>query len=158
MIGMARGCGIMPFVRVAGTSPSGRAGRWGLEALGDYLRSGNEDVRLVLQAESVGALAAIEEIGVVPGVDAVFIGPTDLVVSRGLNEPRSELADLLDAAECRCAARGITVGTTATDDARELLEHRGYNFLVLGADAAMLRQGGAALVRAARTTAPGVER
>lgn len=200
MIGVARGCGIAPFVRVAGTSPrdvqvpldagaaglfvpqvddaagageavsatrfpplgrrgassSGRAGRWGLEALADYLRSG-EEVALVLQAESVGALAAIAEIGRVPGVDAVFIGPADLAVSSGLLGAGAELAALLAAAEQRCAEAGITLGTTATDDAGELLGSRGYDFLVLGADTAMLRQGGAALVRAA-SPSPAVPR
>ncbi len=200
MIGVARGCGVAPFVRVAGTAPrdvqvpldagaaglfvpqvddagrardavratrfpplgrrgastSGRAGRWGLEALGDYLRSGNEQVRLVVQAESVGALAAIGEIGEVDevdGVDAVFIGPTDLAVSSQLDEGDGRLAGLLADAERACAEHAITLGTTASGDASDLLGHRGYDFLVLGADTSMLRHGGAALVNAARTAA-----
>ncbi|MEY9844606.1 HpcH/HpaI aldolase/citrate lyase family protein [Streptacidiphilus sp. MAP5-3] len=195
MIGLARGCGVAPFVRVAGTAPrdvqvpldagaaglfvpqvddaagardavratrfpplgrrgasnSGRAGRWGLEALGDYLRSGNDEVRLVVQAESVGALEAIVEIGEVAGVDAVFIGPTDLAVSGRFREGDGRLAELVAAAERRCADHRVTLGTTASGNASELLDHRGYEFLVLGADTAMLRQGAHALVSGVRT-------
>ncbi|MFE9064737.1 HpcH/HpaI aldolase/citrate lyase family protein [Streptomyces violaceusniger] len=202
MIGLARGCGLSPFVRVAGTAPrdvqvpldagaaglfvpqvddasrardavratrfpplgrrgastSGRAGRWGLEALGDYLRSGNDEVRLVVQAESAGALSAIVEIGEVSGVDAVFIGPTDLAVSGQFGEGDGRPADLVAAAERRCADHRITLGTTASGNAPELLDRRGYDFLVLGADTTMLRQGAHALVRGARTAAPGAGR
>ncbi|MEZ0113283.1 4-hydroxy-2-oxoheptanedioate aldolase [Catenulispora sp. EB89] len=202
MIGMARGCGLAPFVRVAGTAPrdvqvpldagaaglfvpqvgdvgqarkavhatrfpplggrgastSGRAGRWGLEALGDYLRTGNDDVRLVVQAESVGALEAIVEIGEVAGVDAVFIGPTDLAVSAGFGEDDSALATLIAAAERRCAERHITVGTTASGNASELLNDRGYSFLVLGADTTMLRQAARTLVSGVHSATTGAGR
>lgn len=202
MIGVARGCGIAPFVRVAGTAPrdvqvpldagaaglfvpqiddagrardavratrfpplgrrgasnSGRAGRWGLEAIGDYVRAGNDEVRLVVQAESVRALEAIVEIGEVAGVDAVFIGPTDLAVSSQLREGDSRLTNLVAAAERGCAEHRITLGTTASGNASELLGHRGYDFLVLGADTAMLRQGGQALVSGVRVGATAVGR
>lgn len=195
MIGLARGCGIAPFVRVAGTAPrdvqvpldagaaglfvpqvddadrardavratrfppigrrgastSGRAGRWGLDTLGDYLRSGNDEVRLVVQAESVGALSAIVEIGEAAGVDAVFIGPTDLAASGQFREGDGRLADLVAAAEQRCADHRITLGTTASGNASELLDRRGYSFLVLGADTTILRQGAEALVNGVRT-------
>jgi len=201
MIGLARGCGIAPFVRVAGTAPrdvqvpldagaaglfvpqvddaaaardavratrfpplgrrgastSGRAGRWGLEALGDYLRAGNDEVRLVVQAESVGALSAIVEIGVVAGVDAVFIGPTDLAVSGRFREGDSRLADIVAAAERHCAEQRITLGTTACGNAPELLD-RGYDFLVLGSDTTMLHQAGQALVNGVRSGASAVGR
>jgi 2-keto-3-deoxy-L-rhamnonate aldolase RhmA len=202
MIGVARGCGIAPFVRVAGTAPrdvqvpldagaaglfvpriddaaaardavratrfpplgrrgasnSGRAGRWGLETVGDYVRSGNDNVRLVVQAESAGALSAITEIGEAAGVDAVFIGPTDLAVSGQFQEGGPEMADLITAAEQRCADHRIPLGTTASGNAAELLERRGYDFLVLGADTTMLRQGAHALAHGARTAAPGALR
>ncbi|MDQ0777432.1 4-hydroxy-2-oxoheptanedioate aldolase [Streptomyces aurantiacus] len=200
MIGLARGCGILPFVRVAGTAPrdvqvpldagaaglfvpqvddaarareavrttrfpplgrrgastSGRAGRWGLDTLGNYLRSGNDEVRLVVQAESAEALAAIVEIGEVPGVDAVFIGPTDLAVSSRFREGAGRPADLVAAAERRCGDHHITLGTTAASvdtsaDASELLDRRGYDFVVLGADTTMLRQGAQALVNGVGT-------
>lgn len=200
MIGLARGCGIAPYVRVAGmtprdvqvpldagaaglfvphvedaaaardavhvtrfpplgrrgASPSGRAGRWGLADLGDYLRSGNDEVRLVVQAESVAALAAIVDIGTVAGVDAVFVGPTDLAVSSRLPEHDGRLSGLVAEAERRAADHGIPLETTAAGDAPDLLQRRGYDFLVLGADTAMLRRGAHAVLRTAQTGAQAV--
>lgn len=103
---------------------------------------------------SVGALTAIAEIGQVAGVDAVFIGPTDLAVSSHSDEGDSRLAGLVTVAERRCAEHGITLGTTASDDAPDLLGRRGYDFLVLGADTTMLRQGARAAVRRAGTAVP----
>lgn len=200
MIGMARGLGVAPFVRVAGTAPrdvqapldagaaglfvpqvddvagaqeavratrfpplggrgastSGRAGRWGLEALGEHLRSGNDDVRLVVQAESIRAVSAIVEIGAVAGVDAVFIGPMDLQVSSQLPAGDGRLRGLVSAAERACLDHGITLGTTAAGNASELLEERGYDFLVLGADTTMLRKAAHTLVGSARAAGPAV--
>jgi 2-keto-3-deoxy-L-rhamnonate aldolase RhmA len=202
MIGLARGCGVAPFVRVAGTAPrdvqipldagaaglfvpqvddadrardavratrfpplgrrgastSGRAGRWGLEVLSDHLHSGNTEVRLVVQAESVGALAAIGEIGTVPGVDAVFLGPVDLAVSGSFPAGDRRLADLVGTAERRCADHGIPLGTTASGDVADLLGRRGYDFLVLGADTTMLRERAQAVVSGARTAASVADR
>lgn len=192
MIATARGCGIAPFVRVAGTaprdvqvpldagahglfvpqvndvsaaraavratrfpplgrrgaSPSGRAGRWGLDSLADYVAAGAE-VRLVVQVETADALEAITEIGGLDGVDAVFVGPADIAVGSGLLDDDAGLASLVRAAERRCAEAGVRVGTAASGDATSLVG-RGYDFLVLGADTAMLRAGGRALVDAVR--------
>lgn len=200
MIGLARGCGLVPFVRVAGTAPrdvqpsldagagglfvprvddpagardavraarfpplgrrgastSGRAGRWGLETLAEYVRAGDEDVRLVVQAESIEALGAVAEIGLVEGVDAVFLGPTDLAVSSRTVADDERLGRLVAVAERACAEHGVTLGTTAAGDAPDLLGRRGYDFLVLGADSGMLRQGATAAVNAAHGTGPAV--
>lgn len=202
MIGLARGCGIAPFVRVAGTTPrdvqvpldagaaglfvpqidsvaqaqdavravrfpplgrrgastSGRAGQWGRAPLGDYLRAGNDDVRLIAQTESVTALSAIADIGAVAGVDAVFIGPMDLTVSGRFQEGSPEMTNLITAAEQSCADHHIPLGTVASADAAELLQRRGYDFLVLGADTTILRQGAHALVNSVRTATPGAGR
>ncbi len=38
---------------------------------------------MIVQIESTGALARIEDIASVEGVDAVFIGPSDLAASMG---------------------------------------------------------------------------
>ncbi|HEY0812947.1 MAG TPA: aldolase/citrate lyase family protein [Pseudonocardia sp.] len=134
-----------------GASTSGRAGGWGLDDLDEYLKSGNDEVRLVVAAESAEALTAIADIAAVPGVDAVFIGPMDLAVSSRLPLGDPTLTALVRAAERRCVDHGITVGTTASGDAAQLLE-RGYSFLLLGADTMMLRAHGRSLVDSARAT------
>lgn len=192
MISTALGCGIEPYVRVAGVSPrdvqpaldagahglfvpqvgdasdaqravnatrfpplgrrgasnSGRAGHWGVQSLAEYIEAGS-DVKLILQTETPGALAAIVAIAQTPGVDGVFIGPSDLAVSMGVELGDPAARALIVAAEQSCAIHDIPVGTTAADDAVDLVG-RGYRFLVLGTDAGLLRSGASAAVARAR--------
>ena len=129
-----------------GASSSGRAGRWGLDSLSDYVRQGNEDVLLIAQVESVAALNAVTDIGQVNGVDAVFIGPTDLSVSGRFAVGDQRPARLISAVEARCRQHGIRIGTTASGNGAELLDSRGYDFVVLGADTTILSQAAQALV------------
>lgn len=140
-----------------GASNTGRAGRWGLDDLADYVAAGNDDTLLVVQVESMRALESIADIGRVPGVDAIFVGPADLAVSsqRTLTDP--DVAALLETAERSCLTQGVPLGTTASRDAPDLLT-RGYNFLVLGSDTAFLRSAGASLVSGARVPVTGSNR
>ena len=58
-----------------------RASRWG--ARRDYLGAANDEVCLLVQAETRTALANLQSICAVDGVDGVFIGPADLAASMG---------------------------------------------------------------------------
>jgi 4-hydroxy-2-oxoheptanedioate aldolase len=64
-----------------GVAGATRASRFGL--VKDYVARANAEVCLLVQAETAEALAQIEEIGSVDGVDGVFIGPADLAASMG---------------------------------------------------------------------------
>lgn len=140
-----------------GASNTGRAGRWGLDELADYVAAGNDDTLLVVQVESMRGLESIADIGRVPGVDAIFVGPADLAVSsrRTLADP--DVAALLETAERSCLTQGVPLGTTASRDAPDLLA-RGYDFLILGSDTGFLRSAGASLVSGARVPARGPAR
>jgi 4-hydroxy-2-oxoheptanedioate aldolase len=58
-----------------------RATRYG--RVPNYAANVDDDLCILLQVESPGALANIEEIGAVDGVDVVFIGPSDLAANMG---------------------------------------------------------------------------
>ncbi|MFT5133863.1 MAG: 4-hydroxy-2-oxoheptanedioate aldolase, partial [Gammaproteobacteria bacterium] len=58
-----------------------RAARW--NAIPDYLQHANDEICLLIQAESTTALENLPEILKVEGVDGVFIGPSDLSASMG---------------------------------------------------------------------------
>jgi 2-keto-3-deoxy-L-rhamnonate aldolase RhmA len=60
-----------------------RAQGYGLN-FNEYLKSANNKIALILQIEHKDAVAHVEEIVAVPGVDAIFIGPYDLSASMGL--------------------------------------------------------------------------
>ena len=66
--------------RGLGTSMA-RAARW--NATPGYLNHANDEICVIVQAETTTALENLEEIANVEGVDGVFIGPSDLSASMG---------------------------------------------------------------------------
>lgn len=66
--------------RGLGTSMA-RAARW--NATAGYLTHANEEICVIVQAETTTAIENLEEIAKVEGVDGVFIGPSDLSASMG---------------------------------------------------------------------------
>lgn len=85
----------------------------------EYFHRANDEILVIVQAEHVRAVERCEEILSVPGIDAVFIGPNDLLASMG-RTPAMEApdADFVEAlARVRETARrfgvapGIHVGT-----------------------------------------------
>jgi len=63
---------------VAGSTRAGNYTRYK-----DYMARANDEIGLILQIESQEALDDLDAICRVPGVDAVFIGPSDLAASLG---------------------------------------------------------------------------
>ena len=65
-----------------------RTGGWGADDWSkdyfSYTQSCNERVRLIPQCETAEALAQIEEIAALPGVDGIFVGPCDLSIALGI--------------------------------------------------------------------------
>ena len=66
---------------VRGIGGSMRANRFGKVA--DYAATARDEICLIVQIETVEALANLEEIAAVAGVDAFFVGPADLAASMG---------------------------------------------------------------------------
>lgn len=123
--------------RGLGTS---RANRYGLE-LPSYLRAVGERVTVVVQAETSGAVAEIEAIVQVPGVDAVFVGPFDLSASLGrpgeVNHPEVEGA--IRRIRAAAQAAGLPVGIFALGaPGLERWSREGFTLLAAGVDAALL--------------------
>ena len=58
-----------------------RSSRW--QAYPQYVHEANQQVCLLVQAETVEAMANLDAIAATPGVDGVFIGPADLSASMG---------------------------------------------------------------------------
>lgn len=58
----------------------------------DYARNANEETLLIVQLETTTAMANIDEIAAVPGVDVLYVSPWDLAMSTGytLGEPWPE--------------------------------------------------------------------
>jgi 4-hydroxy-2-oxoheptanedioate aldolase len=117
----------------------GRASNFG--GIPDYIETVEDELCLIVQAESVAAMDALEEICAVDGVDAVFVGPADLCADMGhlpdFNHPdvRAKVLDGLS----RIRAAGKAAGIIDMDP--DLIQQdidAGANFIAVGADLVIL--------------------
>jgi 2-dehydro-3-deoxyglucarate aldolase/4-hydroxy-2-oxoheptanedioate aldolase len=114
----------------------------------DALETANDRVVGIVQIESAGALAEVEAIAEIPGVDVLFVGPLDLTHALGVpgvpDAPdfRAALTAVVRAAQSAGISAGILAPTR--DRALEFVE-AGFGFVAIGSDSALL----AAAARAA---------
>lgn len=127
--------------RGLGTSMA-RAARW--NGVPDYVHRANAELCLIVQVETTTALANLDDIVAVDGVDGVFIGPSDLSASMGYpGDPghAEVLAAINDGLE-RIIAAGKYAGLLCLDPALvEQYRGRGAHFIGVGVDAVVLANG-----------------
>ncbi|HLU78615.1 MAG TPA: 4-hydroxy-2-oxoheptanedioate aldolase [Burkholderiaceae bacterium] len=127
-------------IRGVGAAVS-RVARWG--AIGDYLPQAKDDICLLCQVETAEALANLDEIMAVEGVDGIFIGPADLAASMGhLGNPghpdvQQAIEDGIRRVRAAGKAPGILQGDVAS--AQRYLS-LGAQFVAVGVDAVLLRR------------------
>ena len=145
-------------IRGVGTAMA-RAARW--NGVKDYFAQADREMCLIVQIESTTGLAAIDEILQVEGVDAVFIGPSDLAASMGYlgNPGHPEVKAAVEGAIRKISAAGLAAGVFSADPAAaEAYRQIGASFLLVGVDALLLRNSAVALAdkfKAAGQTAAG---
>jgi 2-dehydro-3-deoxyglucarate aldolase/4-hydroxy-2-oxoheptanedioate aldolase len=92
-----------------GVNGSGVDGQFGLVSGHDYFRRCNDRIVVGIQIEHADAVEEVEAIAAVPGVDFLFIGPSDLSQTLGIpcewEHPRLWAAIERVAAACRSAGR-----------------------------------------------------
>ncbi|WCM94773.1 4-hydroxy-2-oxoheptanedioate aldolase [Acidovorax sp. NCPPB 2350] len=115
-----------------------RASQWSARA--DYLDVADDEVCLLVQAETVAALRNLPAICAVEGVHGVFIGPADLAASMGHrgNPGHPEVQAAIEDAMRTIIASGKAAGTLTSDPAlaRRYLE-LGCTFVAVGVDVLM---------------------
>ncbi|WP_096717164.1 HpcH/HpaI aldolase family protein [Paraburkholderia acidicola] len=137
-----------PPAGIRGVSSATRANRYGRDS--QYLHEANDEVCLLVQLETGKALANLEQIAAVDGVDALFIGPSDLAAALGhlgdFRHPDVQAAihDAYDRAH-RC---GKPIGILMTDPtlAAEYLRI-GFDYVALATDIGLLRSGAEATLK-----------
>lgn len=128
-----------------------RASRWGQD--GPYLSTADERNFLIMQIETPRAVAAIDAIVTVDGVDAIFVGLSDLAATMGhLGEPmHPEVQDAFAHTVRRTHLAGKPAGTlAATPELAEAARQHGCQFVAVGTDVGLLTQGGTRLLAAHR--------
>ncbi|HJV52852.1 MAG TPA: aldolase/citrate lyase family protein, partial [Noviherbaspirillum sp.] len=132
-------------IRGVGTAMA-RAARWnGVEG---YFAQADNEMCLIVQIESRAGLAELDAILQVEGVDAVFIGPSDLAASMGhLGNPgHPEVKAAVEGAIAKIAAAGKAAGVFSADPAVSAAYQKiGARFLLVGVDALLLRNAAVAL-------------
>ena len=110
-----------------------------------YVAQANDGTIVMLQIEHVSAVAQIDEILAVPGIDVICMGPTDLSGSAGLlrqfNHPTVVAA--IDKVIARAHAKGLPVcaGVSFPPEIMRDWVAKGANFVLAMEDSAMFRQG-----------------
>lgn len=124
---------------IRGMAGMTRATRYGKVA--DYFTRAEEELCLIVQVETAGALEALEEIAGTDGVDGVFIGPADLSASMGYpgQFDHPEVTAAIADAFKRLAAMGVPAGIMALDPAvaRHYIDN-GSVFTAVGVDLVLL--------------------
>jgi 4-hydroxy-2-oxoheptanedioate aldolase len=96
---------------------------------------------IVVQIESPTAVAAIEEIAAVDGVDGIFVGPNDLAANMGFfgktsaPEVKNVIADVVG--RIRKAGKSPGILNFNPAEARALFD-TGYSFIAVGSDLSIL--------------------
>jgi 4-hydroxy-2-oxoheptanedioate aldolase len=116
-----------------------RASRW--NQVENYLNLANEQMCLLVQAETPLALKNLDAIANTEGVDGVFFGPADLSASMGFRGQPShpEVQKAIMEAISKVRAAGKAAGILVTDKklANDYLAH-GANFVAVGVDTTLL--------------------
>ena len=131
-----------------------RGARW--NAVPDYFAQVEQHSCLIVQIESRAGLDNLEAIAAVDGVDALFIGPSDLAASLGyLGEPaHPEVLSAIDEAIARIVKSGKRAGIFCTSPAlAQRYAAGGASFLALGADVSVLRRAAIDLLNSVRPDA-----
>ena len=133
---------------IRGVASVHRANRYGRVA--GYFDRADDEICVLVQLETRAAVDALEEIAAVDGVDAVFIGPSDLAASLGHlghnahPDVRQTIEDACQRAHAIKKPSGILAPIES--DARMYLD-MGFAFVAVGSDVVVLRKGCDALVK-----------
>jgi 2-keto-3-deoxy-L-rhamnonate aldolase RhmA len=137
---------------VRGMAGMSRASRFGTTP--DFLRTANQTIGVVVQLETPAAIANLESIAAVKGVDALFVGPGDLSGAMGHvgNLTHPDVMALMGDAAHRARALGMPIGTVGgTPDVVARYRAAGYDFVAVASDLGLLMRGAQAAVQALRT-------
>ncbi len=130
--------------------------RAGLYTGGDYFATANEQIVCIVMIETEEAYRNLDEILAVPGVDAVYVGPSDLSITLG-QAPRMDaegaFSAIRQAVPAAARARGIVAGIHGDASLAELNARAGYRMLTVTSDVGLLFASGADLARAKQAVA-----
>lgn len=146
---LVRACRYPPEGIRGVSSATSRGANFGQDA--GYLHEANERITLIVQIESRKGLDNLAAIAEVEGIDALFVGPSDLAASMGhLGDPlHAEVTAAIDRARATIAAAGKPAGIFAVspEHARRAIAD-GFAFVSVGTDIGLLISGARQVLQA----------
>jgi len=134
---------------IRGVASTHRGNRFG--RVKDYFKRAADEICVLVQVETAEAMKHIEAIAAVPGIDGIFIGPSDLSADLGhLGHPELPAAQEAIAdgvARGTKAGKAMGILTPKQPDAQRYLE-LGFTFVAVGSDVGLLARESEALAAA----------
>lgn len=109
----------------------------------DYLDHADDQLLVIAQIETVAALENLDEILEVPGIDAVYVGPSDLAMAlgsharRGQQDPPVVAAKKKIAETCNRHGKAAGIHNPSAAAAAKMVEE-GYRFVTIASDDRLL--------------------
>ncbi len=127
-----------PPTGIRGVAAGSRAFGFGADA--GRMPTAPEEICLILQIENRRGLDAIESIATIDGVDALFIGPSDLAAALGYlgNPGHPDVQAAITDALARIAKAGKPAGIFATQENAKTYLAAGVSLVSLGTDSGLL--------------------
>jgi len=138
---------------VRGLAGMSRASRFGTAP--DHFKNANKQVSAILQIETPQAVAQIDAICAVDGVQALFLGPADLSAAMGLvgQLTHPDVMNLMTQAAQRCRALGKPVGTVGgTPEVVAQYRAMGFDFVGIASDLGFLMRAAQGALTALRSS------
>jgi 4-hydroxy-2-oxoheptanedioate aldolase len=126
-----------------------------------YFEWATDNVACIPMIETVQAVENIDAILEVPGIDAIYVGPSDLSITLGLgpgnHDESPAFLDALDAISAACQRAGVVAGIHATGALTGDRLDRGYRMVTVTGDLQAMKIGLAGELARARGEQSGVE-
>ncbi len=134
-----RSWGGYTMVQVAKTTPA------------EYLKNANHETLIFAMIETREALELVDQIAAVPGLDGLFVGPSDLSIAlsngAGIDRTRPDVLAAMAKVAAACERNKLVPGAFAgTPAIMNSYIELGFNFLAAVVDVDVLRQGAEAAV------------
>ncbi len=121
----------------------------------DYLKKANAITQVFAMIETQAALDAVEEIAAVPGLDGLFVGPSDLSIAlskgAGIDKTAKHTLDAMKLIAAAAAKNNLVAGAFAgSADVINTYAAMGYTFMAGAVDVDLLQAGAESLIKAVK--------
>ena len=121
----------------------------------DYLKRANSMTQVFAMVETQAALDAVEEIAAVPGLDGLFVGPSDLSIAlskgAGIDKTAKHTLEAMKRVAAAAAKNNLVAGAFAgTADIIQTYQGMGYTFMAAAVDVDLLQAGASSLMKAVK--------